>query len=209
MTCSCGVMHSFQTPCIHITSILSESTYVTPNMIPIRWWYAYLYYYNSTASNMAPNLAHICKQRLQQYRESQFFADGEFRGIDLTSSGFEFKDLDPVDISSLTRSAIHLLKEFIAKNKVIVKYSQHFNKLWTAKDVTVVQDRLHDYNSTVLNQIDFGGSAVSVAQLSQTCLDKDSDMETNAVSFNVEKSNEGAITANDIKRRYMHVPLIP
>ena len=61
-TCSCGIMHSFQSLCIHITSILSETISVTGNMIPIRWWYKFLYYYNSNASSMEPKIAETCKK---------------------------------------------------------------------------------------------------------------------------------------------------
>ena len=43
ITCTCGMVHSFQTPCIHIMSVLEKNDYVTASMIPIRWWYAFLY----------------------------------------------------------------------------------------------------------------------------------------------------------------------
>ena len=129
-----------------------------------------------------------------------------FKGINVASSGFKCKDLSPTDNTSSNWKAIHLLQDFVNRNKVLVKYDKKINELWTTKGITQASSCFDDDNCNTSNQVDFGGSTISISQFSQSCLHdesdvdrvNDSDMETDINSTVNNTSKLGIISANHI-----------
>ena len=162
MTCTCGKVHAFMSPCIHIVAVLKSQTNVIPAMIPIRWWYTFMYYHRSDASFMAPNVNTACIDMLANFRLRWFNKDGSFKGIYISLNDFDIcKCQQPDNLNSEWR-ALHCIQKFIEVNGYLVKYGAEFNKLKSTRSVTKRNDFIQSTN------IRFGGDAISMSQLSQT-----------------------------------------
>ena len=168
MTCTCNDIFFFQSPCIHIASILKETIGITPNMIPIRWWYHFLYYHKSEASKAAPKVAVAVNQLLQSYRKHSFTQDNLFKGIDISTSSFDLTKYNVIMNTDSKYIAIQLMLSFIAENKVLQIRSKEYRNLWHTKSVVRLSDK-----KQVLTSIGFGGTSSTFGHLSQSCVDEE------------------------------------
>ena len=153
MTCSCGMVHAFQAPCIHIICILDDPSLITPAMIPIRWWYVYQYYHNSKSSIMAPNIDKACKSELKRYRKEQFNETGEFVGINMHSCSFDLSKCVPCDTNDPKWIALQKVMDYMSRNQVLVKNSKAFLTIGKVNDIATVDIEHQDLDVSNTNRI--------------------------------------------------------
>ena len=181
MKCTCGKVHAFQAPCIHILAVLDDSNLLCPSMIPIRWWYVFQYYFDSEASDMAPHINDACRMKLQEHRFNQFNDSGEYLGIDMSECKFDISTCDIVNESNPKWVALKQIQSIIDTDKVLLKS----NPSTTNESSIVQQPKVQSTCKWVDNEsLHFGGDATSHSQLSQTCLDNEDANEMILSSFN-------------------------
>ena len=121
-------------------------------------------------------------------RNNQFSENGQFVGIDLSSSSFNFHDCVPTTHSDPKWQSIHQIQKYIVTNKVLVKYGEAFTQLSNGSDIGNITQK---QQSSCLN---FGGMTKTMSQLSQSCQDDD---DTHTV-LDRQVSKQQEITVSDI-----------
>ncbi len=191
MQCSCGKVNHMMSPCIHIVSVIKKQTKVTPSMIPIRWWYTFMYYHQSEASVMAPNINSTCIDILKNFRKSSFNNDRSFKGIYIPNTEFDETLCQRPKDADVDWSAVQTIQRHIEMNGFLLKHSKTFDNLRSTRVITKINDMNHT------TSIRFGGSAVSMSQMSQTHNEydeEDSDSSVDDVQINNVISLEDTIS---------------
>lgn len=94
MTCSCGFVHQYLMPCVHIACVIDDVKYFTPSLFHLRWWKTFnLFYKNKEMSNnkegfqyKSSNEAEITLNFIRDHHYNKH--DGSYYGVPISNELF-------------------------------------------------------------------------------------------------------------------------
>lgn len=90
MTCTCGYVHQYLAPCVHVLAVLDDRKYFTHDLFHYRWWKHYEYFFDRDfPENEILNRNEIKSindkiSKWVHYIDKHAFLDGEYRGCYLS-----------------------------------------------------------------------------------------------------------------------------
>lgn len=188
MNCTCGEVQQMLGPCIHIVSVLDLHTYISPEIIPIRWYQSFLYFHDSEAGTFAPTTKKHCSLLLNKFREDFFDSKGTYVGVDTTKIGFDVSTLDIKDSNNDIVKLCQIISGHVAKEGFLMKGSNAYQNIVTGEIAEL--DVTENATSTDLR---FGSSTQTSLGLSQ---DSISMLDEEAKSNNI--CNNGTTTCSNL-----------
>ena len=87
LTCSCGYVHQYMAPCMHVMAVLSDEENIRPTLFHYRYWKAFHYFYLKDfgeSSIMSDNSIVAVKEKLKEWKSfvevNAFHKNGEYKG---------------------------------------------------------------------------------------------------------------------------------
>ena len=101
MNCSCHFPSRWLLPCCHICNVIDEVTYLTPDLIHIRWWKHFNYLYKNPKTKTDFNTKNSISDTLEKIRCTHYNVEtGLHKGIPLQDNQF-LRDIKKVPFSNL------------------------------------------------------------------------------------------------------------
>ncbi len=150
MSCTCGHVHQYMAPCIHIMAILDNKKFVTPALFHLRWWKVYNYYFlTDHGRSLTPEIHRCLLEGLKLQNEKSFDDSGVYRGCDITGNGFLDSIFELSDHDSIEVKTGLALKKYLAEDGPIHYGSVVYRKYIDSSDCSGNDDES--------NFPDFGG----------------------------------------------------
>ena len=135
MNCTCGYVHRWLMPCVHICSVLEHHDYYTPSLFHLRWWKMFHYLYKSKSnSNKIKSTTLNLKHSLDYIRENHYNENnGLYKGVPIHDSPFLLNPMSNFHTESLvdeneTTRIIASIWKMQCEDKPLIKGSMLYEK---------------------------------------------------------------------------------
>ena len=199
MLCSCGYIHEYMVPCVHLMAVLNDSKFIVPSLFHVRWWKHFNYYFGKDIGTEDNTEMHSKLQKLYQLTyDEQYYVNGTYRGCFVSRLGFLEQDFSvQTVISCPIMNVMKAILIYNGDNGPILNYTTPYKKYMITTLSTTIHEEIennvneneefaiHEDEIMIGNDIETLGEGVTAACfLSQDSLQMESMIASHPTNEN-------------------------
>ena len=149
ITCTCGYVQNYLSPCHHIMNVLWERRFVLPSLFHIRWYKHFNYYFGDEfCSNQMKDFHASMKDLYNKCHDECYDENGRYMGCNITGNPFVLKD-KVIDTTSEERITMDAIERYTFQIGPLEKFSSKYTRFipWSThgdKDGTIDHDKAEE-----------------------------------------------------------------